>query len=135
MRKRNVEHTCKTLFWWFIYLLPLLLFVVATFKYLGSEVWWSWFLDVDGDFTSVPFMIDFLDLMTYFIGEGNVIHSALIDVCSFMAIRVNNHYSYALLLYLSYFISMFIVHLFVDFLLFIPRLAHKWMSAFTHTDE
>lgn len=32
------------------------------------------------------------------------------------------------ILYMSYFISVFIIHLFVDFILFIPRLAHKWLT-------
>lgn len=33
-----------------------------------------------------------------------------------------------------WFIDTYIAHLFVDFILFIPRLCHKWMKAFTQGD-
>ena len=35
-----------------------------------------------------------------------------------------------ILLFFSYFIYVNIIHLFVDFLLFIPRLASKWLDSF-----
>ena len=40
----------------------------------------------------------------------------------------------AILVFLSYFVSVEIVHLAVDFLLFIPRLAHKYMNTFTQNE-
>lgn len=36
--------------------------------------------------------------------------------------------------YTSYLVTVEIIHLFLDFLLFIPRLAHKWMGAITHNE-
>ncbi|MBQ4541306.1 MAG: hypothetical protein IJA23_00480, partial [Clostridia bacterium] len=36
-----------------------------------------------------------------------------------------------ILIYFTYFISVYIIHLCVDFVLFIPRLSHKWLKEFT----
>lgn len=36
-----------------------------------------------------------------------------------------------ILVYLTYFVSVYLIHLAVDFLLFIPRLSHKWLKSFT----
>lgn len=38
------------------------------------------------------------------------------------------------LLYFTYLINLELIHIMVDFLLFIPRLCHKWLNVWTQSD-
>lgn len=135
MRKRNVEHTFKTIFWWFIYLLPLILFLFAWIGHYRSEIMWQWWIDNDTDPTNIGFAPSLQYFMERFISYNNlydIFYDLFYDGTYF---SLRGEFGLGLILYISYFVTMVIFHLFVDFVLFIPRLAHKWMSGFTRTDE
>ena len=44
------------------------------------------------------------------------------------------HFSYFICGSMTWFISAHIIHIFVDFIVFIPRLCHKWMGKATQED-
>lgn len=109
MRKRTQNHLFDSIMWYLIYLLPLLCLVLAFSTGVTD-------LTISGLMSQLG-----LQVLT-----DNVIYSNLVGIFGADGVfpLFNN---LEILSYLTYFISIFIIHLFVDFLLFIPRLAHKWM--------
>ena len=109
MRKKTIKCLFDNVLWYMVYMLPLLLLLIYWFK--------------TGD-----------------ISLSNAMSSAGLGILSNNPIYVGLDGIFGstgtmplfsspdILLYGSWFISTFLVHLFVDFLLFIPRLAHKWMN-------
>lgn len=64
----------------------------------------------------------------------NVVGNALTDLFDkggFLGFFDN---SYMIVTLLVWFVVVELAHLFIDIVLFIPRLAHKWMNCFTQTD-
>lgn len=110
MRKRNVSYLIDKLFWTFICVLPFLiwLIVIARTGQLSSLI------DVMTDSHLIPLM-------------NNSIYTTLSDVfgASGVVPLVQNA---DILLYFSYFICITLIHLLVDFLLFIPRIAMNWLD-------
>ena len=114
MRKRNIEKVADTIFWYTLYLLPILAYLIA----LRS-----------GNNMQIANTVDFYSFM-----EGcdlltsGVISDALFEVLG------DGEYGFifcsGLLAYVAWFIDVSIFHLFADFLLFIPRMAHKWFESF-----
>lgn len=99
-----------SLFWMLIMLVPLIAFIV--FKQ---------------DFSA--------NLQMFGINDSNIIYNTLDDLFGssgiFPLFSANSPY----LLYFTYLIVIELMHLFVDFLVFIPRLAHKWFDSFTRTED
>lgn len=137
MRKRTITCISKNIFWYLIYLLPLILSVIYTWQYVRSDVFvlnsavygegfdfaWAFFQD-----NNVLF-----NVLYYWFGidEVGIVFESLWDF-AYNFFGITNS---ALVMYFTYFIYVFLLHLFVDFLLFIPRLAHKWMNSFTETED
>lgn len=117
MRKRNVNFLADTIFWYLIYFLP----VVAWLIYLFAEP------------SSSTTLVDFGTFMSN-IGFGfvndNIIISSLSGLFGANGVLPIFSSSTPLLIF-TWFICAIICHLAVDFLVFIPRLAHKWLNAFT----
>jgi len=40
-----------------------------------------------------------------------------------------------ILIFFTYYICVYILHLLVDIVIFIPKIAHKWLNTFTQGDE
>ncbi len=123
MRKRNVSYLADTLIWTLIYLLPLLLFGLHFFAYKFNSI---------VDFDLATFIQN-----NFHILDSNVIYVSLVDLFGsngqlplFDTTSANS-----ILLYFTYFIICNIAHLAVDFLLFIPRLAHKFIGDITEYDK
>lgn len=80
-------------------------------------------------------IIPFYDYMisSYQFTENNFIYTTISNLFG-----VNGVFNLALdkgiYLYFSWFIGVYLMHLFVDFILFIPRLCHKWLKEFTQGD-
>ena len=110
MRKRNVSYLIDKLFWTLICLLPLLawLIVIARTGQLTSLV------DVMTDVHLLPLM-------------NNSIFTTLSDIFGAHGVvpLIQNP---DILLYMSYFIGVALIHLLVDFVLFIPRIAMNWLD-------
>lgn len=117
MRKRTVNHLADTIFWYLIYFLPVLgylLYLIAEPSNGTNLVSFSAFFDSIG----IGFVSDniIINSLKDIFGTGGVFPLFSTDIPFDI---------------FGWFICTFIVHLAVDFLLFIPRLAHKWLNNFT----
>lgn len=112
MRKRNFMFYCDTLFWYIVYMLPVIVLLLSIYR-TGEIVSLSSAL-TDLGITFVQENIVF-DTISSVFGTGGV-----------FPIFSNPD----VLLFLTYFCYMIIIHLVVDVIVFIPRLAHKWIDKF-----
>lgn len=109
MRKRTIKYLFDNIFWYLIYMLPLIF----------SIIYWAKFgtLDIGNIFTFAGF-----DLFA-----NNIVFTSLNSIFGATGI-IPLFNGTGILMLLSYFIICWIVHLAVDVLLFIVRLAHNWME-------
>ncbi len=122
MRKRTIANLVDSFFWLLVAILPVLLYLITCFSYKLTSA-------TESVTAFLPFMKS-LGLV-----DSGLIYNSLFDLFGTGGIlplfsAENN----AILVFLSYFVSVEIVHLAVDFLLFIPRLAHKYMNTFTQNE-
>ena len=122
MRKRTIANIVDSAFWFFVSILPLALYLITCLSYKLQS-------STDTLTAFLPFMKS-LGLV-----DSGLIYNSLSDLFGSGGIlplfsAENN----AILVFLSYFVSVEIVHLAVDFLLFIPRLGHKYMNTFTQNE-
>ena len=122
MRKRTIANIVDSAFWFLVAILPLALYLITclSYKLQSSTETLTAFL---------PFMKN-LGLL-----DSGIIYNSLSDLFGSGGIlplfsAENN----AILVFLSYFVSVEIVHLAVDFLLFIPRIGHKYMNTLTQNE-
>lgn len=121
MRKRTINHLTDSVMWYFIYLLPLILCVVMSFNSPSSF-----------DLTAMLCGGSFGVLAS----ESNVIFKAfeaLFGASGVLPLFASG--DVGIMLYMAYFCSVMLLHLAVDFIVFIPRLAHKYMNVFTQNRE
>ena len=116
MRKRTLSYIAEKLMWLIIVMLPFLMLVCIWAKNGNTA-------------TSLA------DVMQYFgISDNNVIYTSLTGL--FGTGGVMEFFNTPdFMLYFTYFVIVEIVHLAVDFLVFIPRLAHKFLNSFTRSDD
>lgn len=117
MRKRNINCIFDNIMWYLIYLLPIFAFLFVLIR-TGTLMPLSDCMSTFG-----------LDILT-----NNFVYTALSGLFGSSGV-VPLFTSPDLLLYLSYFICVYLAHLAVDVLLFIPRYSHKLMSAFGGKDD
>ena len=114
MRKRNVNHFFDELFWYIVYLFPVIAFLFCIPNF-GTEtnalITFEYFFESIG----LGFVTD------------NLIISVLRDIFGINGI-MPIFSTDAVFIMVSWFITTFLVHLCVDFILFIPRLTHKWLG-------
>lgn len=117
MRKRTINHLSDTIFWYVIYMLPIVAYLILIASRHGAEVpSLSAYFDQFG----IPFVSDIVgSALTNIFGADGILplYGASVGIPIF-----------------SWYVSMTIIHLAVDVLLFIPRLAHKWLNAFCKED-
>ena len=122
MRKRTIANLVDSAFWFLVSILPLALSLITCLSYKLQS-------STDSLTAFLPFMKS-LGLV-----DSGLIYKSLSDLFGSSGIlplfSADNN---AILLFLSYFVSVQIVHLAVDFLLFIPRLGHKYMNTFTQNE-
>lgn len=118
MRKRTMTNLADHVFWLLVALLPLVLYVVQFFAYELTNV--TTFTPFDSFMSSLG------------VSSTSVIFTSLNDLFGAEGtLPLFSGTSSAPILFLSYFVAVEIIHLAVDFLLFIPRLCHKYMEKFT----
>lgn len=122
MRKRTIANLVDSFFWLLVAILPIVLYLITCFSYKLTNA-------TDSVIGFLPFMKS-LGLV-----DSGLIYKSLSDLFGTAGIlplfsAENN----AILVFLSYFVSVEIVHLAVDFLLFIARLGHKYMNTFTQNE-
>lgn len=114
MKKWNntISFTLDKIFWYILYVLPVILYLIS-----GNGVLFDTFLSQIG-FTLSEYN-PVLSVLSQLFGNSGLLPLFTSD---------------GLLVICSWFVSVFLVHLCVDFLLFIPRLAHRW-SGKVYQDE
>lgn len=116
MRQRAIKKVSDTVFWYVIYLLPVICYILAYFRQGLSAGSLATFFETMG----IPVLSDVVtETLTKIFGAEGILplYGASVGIPIF-----------------SWYVSMMIIHLAVDFLLFIPRLAHKWMDKFCQDD-
>ena len=116
MRKRTINHFAETIFWNILYFVPILAFLILTYTQ-GALTLGSVFSSIGLNIAENS--IAFTTLSQIFGVDGILPLFASTDV----------------LVFLTYYVNVFIAHIFVDFILFIPKLAKKWLNKFTQGDE
>ncbi len=109
MRKRTIKYLCDNIFWYTIYLLPVIFALIYWFKTGSSNL--STIMSTGG----------------FSILSTNVIYTSLSSLFGVDGI-FPLFQSPDILMFLTYFVSVMIIHLAVDVLLFIVRLAHDWLD-------
>lgn len=110
MRKRTIKCLCDSIFWHLIYLLPLIL-IALVFVQSGT------FVNLSSAFQTLG-----LNVIT-----TNPIYTALVDLFGSTGV-IPLFEGTAIIEFLSYFVSVYLLHMSIDFLLFIPRLAMGWLD-------
>lgn len=114
MRRKNIEKIADTIFWYAVYGLPIFAYIIYVSNPSTTDYAFATFLSTFG--ASIT--------------QNNVVYVALADVFGangVMPVFANE----TILQVLAYFANCVIVHLLVDFVLFIPRIAHKWLQETT----
>lgn len=113
MREKNIKLMADTFMWYLLYLLPLFVMLLAIFR-TGTIV------SIDSVFTSLGLSIF----------NDNIILTTLTDIFGVggvFPLFTDN----GILIYGSYFVCVYLIHLAIDFLLFIPRLFENLADKFT----
>lgn len=116
MRKRTIKRFADTMFWYALYFLPILILIL---------------MSIHNPLMSVSNVIDTLGLN---IITDNIIYTTLSNIFGVGGILPLLQNS-DILIFFTYFISVYVLHLAVDIVLFIPRIAHKWLNDFTQGDD
>lgn len=116
MRKRNVSYLADTIFWYLLYFLPVIAFGIML---------------AVGQVTTFDSALSTLGLT---IDESSIAYTTLSSIIGAGGI-LPMFASPGIIKFFVWFINVLIAHLLVDFILFIPRIAHKWMSYFYQDKE
>lgn len=117
MRKRNFSHAADTVFWYTLYFLPIIAYLLYLVG-LGSSNAETLNIISFGNFTNQTHLV---------LTGNNVVVTTLNQIFGPGGIFPLDNNGY-ILRYFYWFVGVYIIHLCVDFLLFIPRLAHKWLK-------
>lgn len=115
MRKRTITNIADTIFWYSLYFLPVLVYVLSIISPNG----------ITGATLDFAVFIENYPVFTNY----NIIYTTLVEI--FGVNGVMPLLGNSVLLVFSWFVSVYIIHLAVDFLLFIPKLCHKFMNDYT----
>lgn len=114
--KNRFSYKLDKLFWFFIQIFPLLCFAVYCIAGTrGSEV-------------VVPSFASFLIKLGFDYQKGNIFYTVLAQLFGSLGVFPLFVDSGGIILYLTYVLTMEVLHICFDVIIFIPRLAHKWIS-------
>lgn len=135
MRKKTIRNVADTVFWYSLYMLPLIIVFVSMFQILGNEVYLTEYFAISGNETDLIFNVFAYScepLREWFSSIG--MFDRIMDFYIDIGLASGTSLYWFVIWYVFYFVIVYIIHVCIDFLLFIPRLAHKWMNAFTRED-
>lgn len=115
MRKRTIKNMADTFLWSVVYLLPLIAYVVLL--YGGFNIVITDIFNLGFNINSNHIVYGVIDSL---FGASGIL--PLYDVGSFIP------------LYITYLSSVVIIQVAYDFVIFIPKLAHKYMHKFTQDE-
>lgn len=125
MRKRSVNHIADTVFWYVVYMFPIILTIVQTLALAN--------LSNLGDFDGM-FELLAINLQSLGCNGNGIVVSTLNSI--FGEGGVLPLFNHTLIFgYAQWFVGTLIVHLAVDVVLFIPRIAHKWLDDFAKKER
>lgn len=122
LRKKTISNLADHIFWLIVGLMPLILYALQFLAYKLTAV-----------SSDLPTFLDYMH--NFGLSTTSVCYTALQELfgsTGVLPLFVSG--DNAVVLFLSYFVTVQIVHLAVDFLLFIPRLSHKWLEKMTCTE-
>lgn len=143
MRKRTIRNIADHLFWFLVAILPLILFVIDAYRngaiakavagvQVSDTILNDWLVSL-GEFI-VPLSDSFEVFMNSLINTNGVIYTALNGLFGAGGALPLFGSNTSLLLFLTWFCTVEIAHLAVDFIVFIPRLCHKWQEKLTQNE-
>lgn len=116
MRKRTIKTLADTIFWYALYFLPIIVLLITC---------------IHNPITSVSNVINTLGLNVL---QDSIVFTSLSSIFGTGGV-LPFFQSPDILLFFTYYICVYILHLLVDFVIFIPRIAHKWLNHFTQGDN
>lgn len=105
MRKKTIKCLCDSIFWSIVYLLPLIIMALSVYR--------------TGSIVSITSAMSTLGVTIF---ENNVIYTSLIEIFGSAGI-FPLFMQTDIFMFLTYFISAYLLHIVIDILLFIPRFA------------
>lgn len=122
MRKKTIILIADKLFWFIIMLMPVLFYIISPLAFsIGG-----------GSATADIVLPTFSGVLADFgINTDNIIYSSLSALFGETGVIHFFNADSVVLLYMSYIAFIEILHLFIDFIVFIPRLARKFLDRFT----
>lgn len=120
--RTRFSYKIDKLFWFFVQVFPLVCFAVYCIAGTrGSEV-------------VVPTFNSFLIKLGINYQQGNIFYDVLARIFGSNGVFPLFVDSGGVILYLTYVLTMEVLHVCFDVLVFIPRLAHKWISKAVQDD-
>lgn len=110
MRKRTIHNILDSLFYWFLAILPLVSYCLYSYQNTQPMLFTDYIVDI----FELPFQGITFEIATWL--SQNVDNILSIDTIN------------AWLAVVGYYISINILHLMVDLILFVPNLARKWLN-------
>lgn len=120
MRKRTLNFLIDNIFWYILYILPVLSYLL----YLLAE---------PSSSANIVNLADFFDQCGFCFDSSNIIFNTLSSVFGSGGVLPLFSSNTAILI-LTWFVSVYLAHLLIEFLLFIPKLCEKWLKCFTKGD-
>ena len=122
MRKRTISFTADTVFWYVLYFLPVIGYLLFMFIHPSG--------------TNAVLPISFADYCAtagFGVVAENTLYTALYEIFGTGGI-MPMFSSPTVFICMSWYVSMFMIHIFVDFVLLLPRLLHKMYDKVTKGD-
>lgn len=122
------SHKLESFLWWIIRLLPLIFYVIYFNGVSQADVQWEYVFS-DGD----PTMFSALNLSSFMdnffrLSDDNLVLQVFRDIFGSSGVfSLFESYS-GIFSYLSYLVCIEILRMMYNVVVFIPRLAHKWIS-------
>lgn len=116
MRKRTIKTLADTIFWYALYFLPIIVLLITC---------------IHNPITSVSNVINTLGLNVL---QDSIVFTSLSSIFGTGGV-LPFFQSPDILIFFTYYICVYILHLLVDFVIFIPRIAHKWLNHFTQGEN
>lgn len=123
MESKKVSKKLNTIFWYVIYSLPLLIFAIYICGYLA-------FYKETGavpEFSIIDICIH--DINTIFDGfTWGIVKDTLYNTFELIGFNLSGDITSFVIILFTWFVQFAFIHLFIDFLLFIPRLFHQFIE-------
>lgn len=131
MRKRTFNHIIDKVFWSILYMLPLIVFVICLFLNVNTtgESEFNLYTNIDSERVFSQVWESF-----FIIEPDNIVSQALNDISAYFRMDYLLGSHSFLNNFFTYYIYVVIFHILVDVLLFIPKLAHKWIGGFINEE-